>query len=44
LAFNLDGWVAHNGTNAYLGFLIKNGKIITASEQAAPTSLISVGK
>jgi len=44
LAFNLDGWVAHNGTNAYLGFLIKNGKIITASEQAAPTSLISVNK
>jgi hypothetical protein len=36
--------VAHNGSNAYLGYLLKNSKIITASEQAAPSSLISVNK
>ncbi len=32
LAFNLDGWVAQNGTEPYLGTLTKNGLIVTACD------------
>ncbi len=42
IPFNLDGWVAHNGAEAYFGYLTKNGKTIIASEQAAPSSFITV--
>lgn len=30
LAFNLEGWVAHNGTRAYEGTLTKGGMTVTA--------------
>lgn len=32
LAFNLEGWVAHNGAQAYKGTLTRGGAIITACE------------
>ena len=32
LAFNLDGWIAHNGSTAYKGTLTREGHVVTASE------------
>jgi hypothetical protein len=32
LAFNMDGWVAHNGARAYEGTLTKGGLKVTACE------------
>jgi LasA protease len=32
MSFNLDGWVAHNGTDAYAGTLTKAGLIVIACE------------
>ena len=32
LAFNLEGWIAHNGSRAYLGTLTNGSLIITACE------------
>lgn len=32
IAFNLDGWVAHNGSEPYLGTLAKGGLIVTACD------------
>ncbi len=32
LPFNMDGWVTHNGTRAYLGTLTKGGSTVTACE------------
>ncbi len=32
LAFNLEGWVAHNGSRAYLGTLINGSLVATACE------------
>ena len=32
LAFNLEGWVAHNGSRAYKGTLIRGGVVMTACE------------
>ncbi len=31
LPFNLDGWIAHAGTDPYLGTLTRNGDTVTAS-------------
>lgn len=44
LAFNLEGWVAHNGTNAYQGTLTRNTKIITACDCADAGSQIFAGE
>jgi murein DD-endopeptidase MepM/ murein hydrolase activator NlpD len=30
LAFNLEGWVAHNGSQPYLGTLVRNALVVTA--------------
>ncbi len=43
LAFNLEGWIAYNGSRPYLGYLKKNGVTVTASQNAAPSSLIQSG-
>jgi len=32
LAFNLDGWIAHNGSEPYLGTLTRGGLIVTACD------------
>jgi len=32
LAFNLDGWIARNGSRPYLGTLVKDGEIVKACE------------
>jgi LasA protease len=40
LAFNLDGWVAHNGSIAYQGTLTRNTKTITACTCADLSSQI----
>ncbi len=44
IPFVMDGWVPHNGTNAYIGYLSKGGKTIIASPLAAPTSMITANK
>jgi murein DD-endopeptidase MepM/ murein hydrolase activator NlpD len=40
LAFNLDGWIAHNGSEPYLGTLTKGGLIVTACDCSDIDSLI----
>lgn len=32
LAFDLEGWIAHNGAEAYLGTLTRNQQVVTACE------------
>ena len=32
LAFNLEGWVAHNGSREYKGTLVRGGAVVTACE------------
>ena len=44
LAFNLDGWIAHNGAEAYLGTLVRNDKIVTACTCSDPGTHIQQGK
>ncbi|MBT3322347.1 MAG: LysM peptidoglycan-binding domain-containing protein [Anaerolineae bacterium] len=44
LPFNLEGWIAHNGTEAYEGTLSKNGVIIQASIVSENFSRITTGK
>ena len=44
LPFNLEGWVTHNGTEAYKGTLSRNGVIIRASIVSENFSRISSGK
>jgi murein DD-endopeptidase MepM/ murein hydrolase activator NlpD len=41
LAFNLEGWVAHNGVHAYEGTLSKGSLVVTACECSDAYSLIS---
>ncbi len=40
LAFNLDGWIAHNGPAPYLGTLTRFGNTVTACDCADANSLI----
>jgi murein DD-endopeptidase MepM/ murein hydrolase activator NlpD len=40
LAFNLDGWIAHNGVVAYQGTLTRNTKVIRACECSDAASQI----
>jgi LasA protease len=44
LAFNLEGWIAHNGSQAYQGFLTRNGQTVIASESAATASQLESGR
>ena len=32
LAFNLEGWIAHNGSREYRGTLTRSGVVVTACE------------
>lgn len=43
LAFNLEGWVAQGGANAYQGTLIRNARVITACDCSDAASQIMSG-
>lgn len=43
LAFNLEGWVAENGAQPYLGSLTRYGKTVTACECSNAASFITSG-
>ena len=40
LAFNLEGWIAHNGSAPYQGTLTRNGKTVTANTMSDGGSFI----
>lgn len=42
--FDLEGWVAKNGSAPYLGTLTKYGRTVIANESSSTTSLITAGK
>ncbi|MCS7011868.1 MAG: LysM peptidoglycan-binding domain-containing protein [Anaerolineales bacterium] len=44
IPFNLEGWIAYNGKNAYEGGLIRNGQRVIASERSILASQITAGK
>ena len=44
LAFNLEGWIAHTGSQAYQGTLTRGGRTVIASENAPASSFIESGK
>ncbi len=44
LAFNLEGWIAHNGDRAYAGTLTRNGKTIIACDCSNLESQVTAGK
>ncbi|MBL6966251.1 MAG: LysM peptidoglycan-binding domain-containing protein [Anaerolineales bacterium] len=44
LAFNLDGWIAHNGYKPYAGTLTRFSQTVTASVNAAHQSFITAEK
>ena len=44
LAFNLEGWVAHNGASEYQGTLTRNTKIIVACDCSDAASQIVAGE
>ena len=44
LAFNLEGWIAHNGTQAYQGTLTRGGRTVTANENSDADSQIEAGR
>lgn len=41
--FNLEGWIAHNGSEAYQGTLKRFGKVVTASDKGSNSSLVTAG-
>ena len=43
LAFNLEGWIAYNGSQPYLGYLKNNGVTVVANSNAPSSSLIQSG-
>jgi murein DD-endopeptidase MepM/ murein hydrolase activator NlpD len=40
LAFNLEGWVAHNGSRVYLGTMTRNSQVVTACTCSNAASFI----
>jgi hypothetical protein len=44
LAFNLEGWIAHNGANAYQGTMTRNSQTITACTCSDAASQITAGE
>jgi hypothetical protein len=44
LPFNLDGWIAGEGSQAYQGTLTKFGRIVEACTCSDPNSQITAGK
>lgn len=43
LPFNMEGWIPHNGTEAYAGTLSRNGFIVTASAVSDTYSRVPAG-
>lgn len=43
LAFNLEGWLAHNGDSPYRGTLTRGDRIVVASEVSDASSLVRAG-
>jgi len=43
LAFNLEGWIAYNGSRPYLGYLKRNGVTVIASDKAVASSHLEAG-
>jgi len=41
LAFNLEGWLAYDGSEDYQGTLVRNGKVVTACECSNAASFIT---
>jgi LysM repeat protein len=44
LAFNLEGWIAHNGSQAYLGTLTRGSSTVTACVCSNAATFIEAGK
>ena len=44
LPFNMEGWIAHNGNQAYQGTLTRAGRTVTACECANAASFIESGR
>ena len=44
LAFDLDGWIANAGAEAYQGTLVKGGQVVTACTCSDPNTHIEAGK
>ncbi|HTX90293.1 MAG TPA: LysM peptidoglycan-binding domain-containing protein [Anaerolineales bacterium] len=44
IPFNLEGWIAHNGTDAYLGTLTRGTQVVIACSCADAPSHIQAGK
>ena len=44
MAFNLEGWIAAAGSQAYLGTLTRGSQIVTACTCSDPGSFITAGK
>jgi murein DD-endopeptidase MepM/ murein hydrolase activator NlpD len=44
LAFNLEGWIVTNGSQAYQGGLTRYGRTVTACDCANAQSLVTAGK
>jgi hypothetical protein len=42
--FDLEGWVAHNGAQTYLGTLTRFSQTVSASSKSEGRSLITAGK
>jgi hypothetical protein len=43
LAFNLEGWIAHNGSREYKGTLTRGGAVVIACECSDYQSQIMAG-
>jgi LasA protease len=43
IPFNLEGWIAKNGSEAYKGTLSRYGRVVTASERGGSESRIKAG-
>jgi murein DD-endopeptidase MepM/ murein hydrolase activator NlpD len=44
IPFNLEGWIAHNGSQPYQGTLRRYGKVVTASDKGLSNSVIVAGQ
>jgi LasA protease len=44
MPFNLEGWIAHNGSQAYQGTLIRGGRTVTACECSDASSQLEAGR
>jgi hypothetical protein len=44
LAFNLEGWIVHNGAAPYQGTLVRENRIVTACECSDVNSQVQAGK